>query len=158
MSNANTEKNKLLTEIIDLASLLPTEAERDISQRIYEIAGDKNDEGIMKRMRQILTEVRNQIPSYETLTLDDFRDSAKIDAVTIGRNTINFGSQETLYRTVILPPGTTIKKAENRQFGVQIIIEVTGGIHIYLTQNDFPKEGIRIQSRKKETLDPAHVE
>lgn len=158
MSNANSGKNELLTEIINLASLLPAENESDISQRIYEIAGSGSDEGTIGRMRQVLKEVRNQIPNYETLTLDDFGDSAEIDAVTIGRNAIDFGQQETLYRTIILPPGTIIKKDQNRQFGAQIVIQVTGGVLIYLTQNDFPKTGIRIQPRKKESLDPAQVE
>ncbi len=135
------------SEIEHLGSLLPDEEKAVFVNRanLQTSREDRNVAGqeIERNLQRIIRELRDVLPDYETLTVDDFAGPEPIDAVTIGRTVVNLERDQ----GISIPSGTRITKEPG--FGTLIKMHIGEGILLLLRRGNFPETGIRIQPRSQ---------
>lgn len=150
MENPKNPIDEQYNEIVDLASLLPNKEEENaiIASAIKQLRrSDGASAEIVRKLQHIKTALRNILPTYETVTIDDFSSWPAIDAITMGLNVIHVGEGQ----SISLPPGTHIKKHANRAAMAFCEIELGHGMIISIRQENFPKNGIRIEPRTQQS-------
>lgn len=134
-------------EISQLASLLPSEQNDEFTrQASVQVSRDAPKEEILRNLNQILREIRNLIPDYETLDAGDFASENEIDVVTVGETQILFDAEQ----GINIPSGTRIRKSKGSQQFRYISIKMDNGVFVQFSVKNYPKTGIRIQPRKQE--------
>lgn len=139
---------RTVQEILRLSSLLPEEEAKEFADRAHEQSlredAHEAEQEIARNLNVILRELRNVLPNYETLTIEDFDSDEPIDAVTIGRTVFHLEQDQ----IVSIPTGTRIVK-EQGGGGCLLRIEIGSGIMFYVRASNFPKFGIRVQPRSQ---------
>lgn len=140
-----SEAADMFVEIQDLARMLPRGESDSYFYRaaeVYDQFGQISDVEVITNLRAIRAELRNFLPNYEVLTVDDFNDQ-EINAVTIGVNNIPLGDGW----SSTIPPGTRIIRTKSH--GEIMEIQIEDGRFMWVRKENFPVYGIRIQPREK---------
>lgn len=132
--------------IHNLTSMLPETEREEWLRKMSEVRrSDLRGEKLNDALEKIKMKLHEVLPAYEILRWDDLEEPVDVDVVTIGRNVIHF--DERRFQAVSLPTGTRIRKPSG--IGSICTLEIGDDMYVSLRQEDFPKEGIHIQPRKK---------